>query len=93
MKLKLKYQNVLDKVSQLKSLSQKTLRTPNFNKPKKVYKRQDNLETKVILREFNRSRQESASKGDNAITAMLIKSHSQILPDSNRKMTATPRRR
>lgn len=50
MKLKLKYQNVLDKVDQLKTLSQKTLRVPNFYKPQRVYNRKADIEMRVLLK-------------------------------------------
>lgn len=92
MKLRLKYQNVLDKVDQLKTLSQKTLRVPNYNKPKRMYNRNADIEMKVLLREFNRTRDESRAKGDDAISAMLIKSQSQFI-HSDRNMTITPKSR
>lgn len=55
MKMKLKYQNILDKVDKMKSLSQKTLSaTVGSTKSPRVYNRNAERERRIILKELNK---------------------------------------
>lgn len=86
MKMKLKYQNILDKVDKMKSLSQKTLSaTVGSTKSPRVYNRNAERERRIILKELNKQKFKRDNFDEEALQSIIAKTESSTV-EKEKKM-------
>jgi hypothetical protein len=85
MKMKLKYQNILEKVNKLKSLSLKTLSTNlGTNKNAHIYNRNAEREKRIILKELNKEKFKRDNLTEEVLDSIITKTEMSLTERNSR---------